>query len=165
MSSIFELNERIMSPSIENSLSSGGDSELTHSHAMNDRALEKLALELSMLDLTNHSNFDGLQNSSELAATILNLQQQHHQQQQQQQQNSPGSGSEGILTSNTLNAFSSVLGFSSLGGVSFDDRKKSQNMTECGEFIEENLSRHSIEVLRTFFFFFHSHGTQLRACG
>lgn len=132
MSSIFELNERIMSPSLENTLT--GDSELTHSsHPMNDRALEKLALELSMLDLTNHSSFDGLQNSSELAATILNLQQQHQAQQQQQQQNSPGSGAEGLLSSNTLNAFSSVLGFSSLGGASFDDRKKSQNMTECGK--------------------------------
>lgn len=129
MSSIFELSERIMSPSIENSLSTG-DSDHSHSsHPMNDRALEKLALELSMLDLTNHSNFDGLQNS-ELAATILNLQQQHQQQQQQQQQNSTNNA-EGILSSNTLNAFSSVLGFSSLGGVSFDDRKKSQNMTEC----------------------------------
>lgn len=118
MSSIFDFGERLLSPP-----SSPVTSDSDHSHPLGDqRALEKLALELSMLDLTNAANGEGLtQSSADLAAALLNIQ-------QHQQQHSPA---EGLVAGSTLNAFTSMLGFSP-SGVHFDDRsKKSQNMTEC----------------------------------
>jgi hypothetical protein len=69
------------------------------------RALEKLALELSMLDMTATSS-NGTPDSNDQMAFI----------------------NDGIVPGSTLNAFTSMLGFN---GVHFDDRKKSQNMTEC----------------------------------
>jgi hypothetical protein len=113
------------------------------------RALEKLALELSMLDLTNSVNADGLtHNSADLAAALMNIQQH------QQQQLSPA---EGMVAGSTLNAFTSMLGFSPVSGVhSFDDRsKKSQNMTECvpvpsSEHVAEIVGRQG--MLNNFYF-------------
>lgn len=130
MSSIFDLSERLLSPP------SSPTSDSDHSNPMGDqRALEKLALELSMLDLTNAANSEGLtQNSADLvAAALLNI--------QQQQQHSPA---EGLVAGSTLNAFTSMLGFSP-AGVHFDDRsKKSQNMTEC---VPVPSSEHVAEIV------------------
>lgn len=133
MSSIFDLSERLLSPP-----SSPVTSDSDHSHPLGDqRALEKLALELSMLDLTNAANGEGLtQNSADLAAALLNIQQH------QQQQHSPA---EGLVAGSTLNAFTSMLGFSPVAGVHFDDRsKKSQNMTEC---VPVPSSEHVAEIV------------------
>lgn len=132
MSSIFDLSERLLSPP-----SSPLTSDSDHSHPLGDqRALEKLALELSMLDLTNATNGEGLtQNSADLAAALLNIQ-------QHQQQHSPA---EGLVAGSTLNAFTSMLGFSPVAGVHFDDRsKKSQNMTEC---VPVPSSEHVAEIV------------------
>ena len=133
MSSIFDLSERLLSPP-----SSPVTSDSDHSHPLGDqRALEKLALELSMLDLTHAANGEGLsQNSADLAAALLNI--QHHQ-----QQHSPA---EGLVAGSTLNAFTSMLGFSPVAGVNhFDDRsKKSQNMTEC---VPVPSSEHVAEIV------------------
>lgn len=144
--SIFELSERLLSPP------SSPATDSDHSHPLGDqRALEKLALELSMLDLTN--NGDGLNhNSADIAAALLNIQQQ-----QQQQQHSP---TDGLVAGSTLNAFTSMLGFSSVSGVHFDERsKKSQNMTECvpvpsSEHVAEIVGRQgkSNDEQKTFFF-------------
>lgn len=135
MSSIFDLSERMLSPP---SSPVTGSSDSDHSHPMGDqRALEKLALELSMLDLTNSANADGLShNSADLAAALMNIQQH------QQQQLSPA---EGLVAGSTLNAFTSMLGFSPVSGVHFDDRsKKSQNMTEC---VPVPSSEHVAEIV------------------
>jgi hypothetical protein len=134
MSSIFDLNERMLSPP---SSPVTGSSDSDHSHPLgNQLALEKLALELSMLDLTNATNADG-HNSADLAAALLNM--QHHQ---QQQQHSPA---EGLVPGSTLNAFTSMLGFSPVAGAHFDDRsKKSQNMTEC---VPVPSSEHVAEIV------------------
>lgn len=123
MSSIFDLSERMLSPP-SSPVTGSSDSDHSH-HPMGDqRALEKLALELSMFDLTNPASADGLShNSADLAAALLNIQQH-----QQQQQHSPN---DGLVAGSTLNAFTSMLGYSPVAGVHFDDRsKKSQNMTE-----------------------------------
>lgn len=105
MTSIFELSERLLSPP-----SSPIDS---NGHHMNDqRALEKLAFELSMIDT---GNLDG---------DLLNM-----------------PGSDGIVPGSTLNAFTSMLGFN---GAHFDDRKKSQNMTEC---VPVPSSEHVAEIV------------------
>lgn len=136
MSSIFDLSERLLSPP---SSPVTGSSESDHSHQMGDqqRALEKLALELSMFDLTSPS-VDGLtHNSADLAAALLN-----HHQQHQQQQHSPN---DGLVAGSTLNAFTSMLGYSPVAGVHFDDRsKKSQNMTEC---VPVPSSEHVAEIV------------------
>lgn len=136
MSSIFDMSERLLSPpSSPVTGSSGSD----HSHPLGDqRALEKLALELSMFDLTNTANVDGLNhNSADLAAALMNIQQH-----QQQQQHSPA---EGLVAGSTLNAFTSMLGFSPVSGGHFDDRsKKSQNMTEC---VPVPSSEHVAEIV------------------
>jgi hypothetical protein len=135
MSSIFDLNERMLSPP---SSPVTGSSDSDHSHPMGDqRALEKLALELSMFDLTNPASVDGLtHNSADLAAALLNIQQH------QQQQHSPN---DGLVAGSTLNAFTSMLGYSPVAGVHFDDRsKKSQNMTEC---VPVPSSEHVAEIV------------------
>ena len=139
MSSIFDLSERMLSPP-SSPVTGSGSSDSDHSHPMGDqRALEKLALELSMLDLTNMTgSADGLtHNSADLAAALMNIQQH------QQQQLSPA---EGMVAGSTLNAFTSMLGFSPVSGVhSFDDRsKKSQNMTEC---VPVPSSEHVAEIV------------------
>lgn len=134
MSSIFDMSERLLSPP---SSPVTGSSDSDHSHPLGDqRALEKLALELSMLDLTNSANVDGLtHNSADLTAALLNIQ-------QQQQQHS---SAEGLVAGSTLNAFTSMLGFSPVAGVHFDDRsKKSQNMTEC---VPVPSSEHVAEIV------------------
>lgn len=135
MSSIFDLSERLLSPPSSPVTSSDSD----HSHQMGDqqRALEKLALELSMFDLTNPSSAEGLShNSADLAAALLNIQQH------QQQQHSPN---DGLVAGSTLNAFTSMLGYSPVAGVHFDDRsKKSQNMTEC---VPVPSSEHVAEIV------------------
>lgn len=135
MSSIFDLNERMLSPPLS-PVTGSSDSE--RSQPMGDqRALEKLALELSMLDLNNPSSADGLShNSADLAVALLNIQQH------QQQQHSPA---EGLVPGSTLNAFTSMLGFSPVAGVHFDDRsKKSANMTEC---VPVPSSEHVAEIV------------------
>lgn len=136
MSSIFDLSERMLSPP---SSPVTGSSDSDHSHQMGDqRALEKLALELSMFDLTNPASCDG-HNSADLAAALLNIQQH---QQHQQQQHSPN---EGLVAGSTLNAFTSMLGYSPVAGGHFDDRsKKSQNMTEC---VPVPSSEHVAEIV------------------
>lgn len=136
MSSIFDLSERLLSPP---SSPVTGSSDSDHSHPLGDqRALEKLALELSMLDLSNGGNIEGLShNSADLAAALMNIQQH-----QQQQQNSPN---DGLVAGSTLNAFTSMLGFSPVSGVHFEDRsKKSQNMTEC---VPVPSSEHVAEIV------------------
>lgn len=118
-----------------------GSSDSERSQPMGDqRALEKLALELSMLDLTNTGSADGLShNGADLAAALMNIQQH---QQHQQQQHSPA---EGLVPGSTLNAFTSMLGFSPVAGVHFDDRsKKSANMTEC---VPVPSSEHVAEIV------------------
>lgn len=134
MSSIFDLSDRLLSPPSSPAM---GSSDSDHSHPMGDqRALEKLALELSMLDLAHSPNGDGLTHSADLAAALLNIQQH------QQQQHSPG---EGLVPGSTLNAFTSMLGFSPVSGGHFDDRsKKSQNMTEC---VPVPSSEHVAEIV------------------
>lgn len=115
-----------------------GSSDSERSQPMGDqRALEKLALELSMLDLNNPSSADGLShNSADLAVALLNIQQH------QQQQHSPA---EGLVPGSTLNAFTSMLGFSPVAGAHFDDRsKKSANMTEC---VPVPSSEHVAEIV------------------
>lgn len=137
MSSIFDLSEGLLSPP---SSPVTGSSDSDHSQPMGDqRALEKLALELSMLDLTHNASADGLtHNSADLASALLNIQQH----QQQQQQHSPA---EGLVAGSTLNAFTSMLGFSPVSGVHFDDHsKKSQNMTEC---VNVPSSEHVAEIV------------------
>lgn len=129
--SIFELSERLLSPP------SSPATDSDQSNPLNDqRALEKLALELSMLDLTSTVNADGLNhNSADLAAALMNIQ-------QQQQQHSPA---DNLVAGSTLNAFTSMLGFSPVSGVHFDDRsKKSQNMTEC---VPVPSSEHVAEIV------------------
>lgn len=106
MTSIFELSERLLSPPsspIGTSDSSG--------HMNDQRALEKLALELSMLDA---GNLD-----SDLSSAILN--------------------GDSIVPGSTLNAFTSMLGL-----AHYDDRKKSQNMTEC---VPVPSSEHVAEIV------------------
>lgn len=103
MTSLFELSERLLSPP---------SSPVTENAPMNDqRALEKLALELSMLD---HGNMD---------SDLLHM------------------PADGIVPGSTLNAFTSMLGFN---GAHFDDRKKSQNMTEC---VPVPSSEHVAEIV------------------
>lgn len=133
MSSIFDLSERLLSPP---SSPNTGSSDSDHSHPMGDqRALEKLALELSMLDLPHTTSVDGHSNS-DLASALLNMQQQ------QQQQHSPA---DGLVAGSTLNAFTSMLGFSPVSGGHFDDHsKKSQNMTEC---VNVPSSEHVAEIV------------------
>jgi hypothetical protein len=117
MSSIFD---RLLSPPS----SPVGSSESDHSNQMGDqqRALEKLALELSMFDLSPNS--DGLNHNSSA------LMQQH-------------SPDDGLVAGSTLNAFTSMLGYSP--AVHFDDRsKKSQNMTEC---VPVPSSEHVAEIV------------------
>lgn len=111
-----------------------GSSDSERSQPLGDqRALEKLALELSMLDLTNTGSDH---NGADLAAALLNIQQH------QQQQHSPA---EGLVPGSTLNAFTSMLGFSPVAGVHFDDRsKKSANMTEC---VPVPSSEHVAEIV------------------
>jgi hypothetical protein len=117
MTSIFELSERLLSPPA---------SPVETEHHLNDqRALEKLALELSMLDMSASpssapNSSDGM---SDLSSTLMNMQ------------------SEGMVPGSTLNAFTSMLGFN---GVHFDDRKKSQNMTEC---VPVPSSEHVAEIV------------------
>lgn len=136
MSSIFDISERLLSPP---SSPNTGSSDSDHSHPMGDqRALEKLALELSMLDLphTTSSSSDGLSHSnSDLASALMNMQQQ------QQQQHS----ADGLVAGSTLNAFTSMLGFSPVSGGHFDDHsKKSANMTEC---VNVPSSEHVAEIV------------------
>lgn len=133
MSSIFDLSERMLSPP---SSPVTGSSDSDHSHPIGDqRALEKLALELSMFDLTNPASPD-THNSADLAAALLNIQQH------QQQQHSPN---DGLVAGSTLNAFTSMLGYSPVAGGHFDDRsKKSQNMTEC---VPVPSSEHVAEIV------------------
>lgn len=135
MSSIFDINETMVSPPLSPAT---GSSDSERSQPMGDqRALEKLALELSMLDLTNTGSADGLShNGADLAAALMNIQQH------QQQQHSPA---EGLVPGSTLNAFTSMLGFSPVAGVHFDDRsKKSANMTEC---VPVPSSEHVAEIV------------------
>lgn len=138
--SIFELSERLLSPP-----SSPNDSD--HSNPLGDqRALEKLALELSMLDLTG--NGDGLNhNSADIAAALLNIQQQQQQLSHlsaMEGSNGQHSPADGLVAGSTLNAFTSMLGFSPVTGH-FDDRsKKSQNMTEC---VPVPSSEHVAEIV------------------
>ncbi|KAG5668693.1 hypothetical protein PVAND_016622 [Polypedilum vanderplanki] len=114
MTSIFELSERLLSPP---------SSPIESEHHLNDqRALEKLALELSMLDMTSATPTSA-QNSSDGISDLMSMQ------------------SEGIVPGSTLNAFTSMLGFN---GVHFDDRKKSQNMTEC---VPVPSSEHVAEIV------------------
>lgn len=135
MSSIFDLSERMLSPP---SSPVTGSSDSDHSHPMGDQRALKLALELSMFDLANVATDDGLtqHNNADLAAALMNM--QHHQ-----QQNSPD---EGLVAGSTLNAFTSMLGFSPVSaGGHFDDRsKKSQNMTEC---VPVPSSEHVAEIV------------------
>lgn len=107
MTSIFELSERLLSPP-SSPVTSTTD---TGAHMGDQRALEKLALELSMLDTGNGLDSD-----------LLNM---------------PNDG--GIVPGSTLNAFTSMLGFNG-----FDDRKKSQNMTEC---VPVPSSEHVAEIV------------------
>jgi hypothetical protein len=105
MTSIFELSDRLLSPP---------SSPITadpSAHMGDQRALEKLALELSMLDTGN------------IDSDLLNM------------------PADGIVPGSTLNAFTSMLGFN---GVHFDDRKKSQNMTEC---VPVPSSEHVAEIV------------------
>ena len=148
MASMFDLNDRMLSPPSSPSLiSSGGSSGSGHQHHTlgDQRALEKLALELSMLDLSelNAGNPElcqliGIQTQSHhssnasaaLAAALMSPQ-------SQQQQHSPGSG---LVAGSTLNAFTSML-----VAASADDRsKKSQNMTEC---VPVPSSEHVAEIV------------------
>lgn len=157
MASMFDLNDRMLSPPSSPSLiSSGGSSGSGHQHHTlgDQRALEKLALELSMLDLSelNAGNPElcqliGIQTQSHhasnasaaLAAALMSP--------QSQQQHSPGSG---LVAGSTLNAFTSML-----VAASADDRsKKSQNMTEC---VPVPSSEHVAEIVGRqgeFFFLF-----------
>lgn len=105
MTSIFELSERLLSPPSSPANSDPG------AHMGDQRALEKLALELSMLDTGN------------IDSDLLNM------------------PADGIVPGSTLNAFTSMLGFN---GVHFDDRKKSQNMTEC---VPVPSSEHVAEIV------------------
>lgn len=135
MSSIFDLSERMLSPP---SSPATGSTDSDQPHPLSDqRALEKLALELSMLDLTSTSSTDGLtRNSADLAAALLNIQ-------QHQQQHSPTA--DGLVAGSTLNAFTSMLGFSPVSGAHLDERsKKSQNMTEC---VPVPSSEHVAEIV------------------
>lgn len=132
MSSIFDLSERLLSPP---SSPNTGSSDSDHSHPMGDqRALEKLALELSMLDLPHTSSNDGMTHSNaDLASALMNMQQQQH------------SPADGLVAGSTLNAFTSMLGFSPVSGGHFDDHsKKSQNMTEC---VNVPSSEHVAEIV------------------
>lgn len=160
MASMFDLNDRMLSPPSSPSLiSSGGSSGSGHQHHTlgDQRALEKLALELSMLDLSelNAGNPElcqliGIQTQSHhpsnasaaLAAALMSP--------QSQQQHSPGSG---LVAGSTLNAFTSML-----VAASADDRsKKSQNMTEC---VPVPSSEHVAEIVGRqgeFFFTFRLH--------
>lgn len=114
MTSIFDISEHLISPpsspsvgtiTTEHSSSSGSD----------QRALEKLALELSMLDMTVVGN--GSEDMQQLMSH------------------------DGIVPGSTLNAFTSMLNFN---GVHFDERKKSQNMTEC---VPVPSSEHVAEIV------------------
>jgi hypothetical protein len=133
MSSIFDLSDRLLSPP---SSPVTGSSESDHSHPMGDqRALEKLALELSMFDLTSPSAEGLTHNSADLAAALMNIQQHQHQQL---------SPNDGLVAGSTLNAFTSMLGYST-ANAHFDDRsKKSQNMTEC---VPVPSSEHVAEIV------------------
>lgn len=147
MASMFDINDRMLSPPSSPSLIlSGGSSGSGHQHHTlgDQRALEKLALELSMLDLSelNAGNPElcqliGIQTQSHhpsnasaaLAAALLSP--------QSQQQHSPGSG---LVAGSTLNAFTSML-----AAANADDRsKKSQNMTEC---VPVPSSEHVAEIV------------------
>lgn len=107
MTSIFELSERLLSPP-SSPITATTD---TGAHMGDQRALEKLALELSMLDAGN------------IDSDLLNM------------------PADGLVPGSTLNAFTSMLGFN---GVHFDDRKKSQNMTEC---VPVPSSEHVAEIV------------------
>lgn len=141
MTSIFELSERLLSPPSSPIV---GTAESSGDHHLNDqRALEKLALELSMLDMggsTSSSPNDGMNIGADISNALLNM------------------PTDGIVPGSTLNAFTSMLGFN---GVHFDDRKKSQNMTECvpvpsSEHVAEIVGRQGklpiFTYLVTFFF-------------
>lgn len=118
MTSIFELSERLLSPP---------SSPLVDDHHMNDqRALEKLAMELSMLDMgasSGASSSGSHSHNDDLSSALMNM------------------PTDGIVPGSTLNAFTSMLGFN---GVHFDDRKKSQNMTEC---VPVPSSEHVAEIV------------------
>lgn len=132
MSSIFDLSERLLSPP-SSPVTGSSDSD---GHPMNEqRALEKLALELSMFDCTEPVITP---NSSDMAvaAALMNLDRMQHS-----MQHSPN---DGLVAGSTLNAFTSMLGYSPAGGH-FDDRsKKSQNMTEC---VPVPSSEHVAEIV------------------
>lgn len=141
MASMFDLNDRMISPpSSPSMISSGGSSGSGHQHHTlgHQRALEKLALELSMLDLSE-LNAGHPESSAALAAALMSP--------QMQQQHSPDSG---LVAGSTLNAFTSML-----VAASADDRsKKSQNMTEC---VPVPSSEHVAEIVGRqgeFFFLF-----------
>jgi hypothetical protein len=126
MSSIFEISERLLS-SPSSPVASDGE------HLGEQRALEKLALELSMLDLTPSATEALSHHGTDLATALLNIQQQQH------------SPADGLVAGSTLNAFTSMLGLSPVSGGHFDDRsKKSQNMTEC---VPVPSSEHVAEIV------------------
>lgn len=127
MSSIFELSERLLSPPSSPVTSNESD----HSNQM---ALEKLALELSMFDLSSPGTEGLSHNSADLATALMSIQQQQH------------SPNDGMVAGSTLNAFTSMLGhFNNSPAVHFDDRsKKSQNMTEC---VPVPSSEHVAEIV------------------
>jgi len=140
MSSIFEC-DRLMTPPSSPGINDIADHQ---THPLGDqRALEKLAMELSMLDIANGAIGDAM--NADLASALMSVQQQQQQQQhqqQQQQQHSPNC--DGIVPGSTLNAFTSMLGFNGNANGHFDDRKKSQNMTEC---VPVPSSEHVAEIV------------------
>lgn len=118
MTSIFDISDRLISPPSSPIV---GVTESVDDHRMNDqRALEKLALELSMLDMGGN----GSPNGDDISSALMSMQ-----------------GADGIVPGSTLNAFTSMLNFN---GVHFDDRKKSQNMTEC---VPVPSSEHVAEIV------------------
>ncbi|CAG9810795.1 unnamed protein product [Chironomus riparius] len=120
MTSIFEISERLLSPP---SSPIGGVNEVGSDHLNDQRALEKLALELSMLDMGGNGTNTNGEGLNDLSNALLNM------------------PADGIVPGSTLNAFTSMLNFN---GVHFDDRKKSQNMTEC---VPVPSSEHVAEIV------------------
>lgn len=157
MTSIFDISDRMLSPPSSPVTSSCDSGDRNHPMS-NMPALEKLALELSMLDIGHHngdsmthSSAGGSSSNGDLSS-LMNMQQQQH---------SP----DGIVAGSTMNAFTSMLGFNGPAGMHFDERsKKSQNMTECvpvpsSEHVAEIVGRQGKKFLKSsvdwIFFYLH----------